>query len=108
MTKRCNHGECRSECLPLWVVALIVIIVSTLALLFPLIDTLGFAPNSGLFFGITPSGPAVGLVLVWVLAVLVGCRRKHESEFGCIIDSFGVPGFFGSAIFFSKGLGIHF
>jgi hypothetical protein len=75
--------------------------------MFPFLGALGITAQSGIV--ITSDYETAGAVaLLWALTILISTARKHENVFECLIDTFGIPGFVGSAIFFGKGIGIHF
>jgi hypothetical protein len=86
----------------------IVTIVSTLALLFPFLDALGTNSQQGVVITSETHGAAFAIGLLWILTITISTIRKHDHAVECLIDAFGFPGFIGSAMFFGKGLGIHF
>jgi hypothetical protein len=105
---RCQMDGCQSHLMPLWLVIPIVAIVSTLAIMFPFLDAIGFKAGQVVVF--TPGSYIIAgaLVLLWLLTIMVSGARRHEHAFECLIDTFGIPGLVGSVIFFGRGLGIHF
>jgi hypothetical protein len=105
---RCPALGCQSHLIPLWRVVFIVVIVSTFAIIFPFLDAIGLAPGQVIVLSVQNYVIACLLIMLWLLTIVVSTARKHEHVFECLIDTFGIPGFIGSVIFFGKGVGIHF
>ena len=105
---RCTVAGCQSHLMPLWLVIPIVAIVSTLAIMFPFLDAIGFKSGQVVVFTFQNYVVAGVLSLLWLLTIMVSSARRHDHAIECLIDTFGIPGFVGSAIFFGRGLGIHF
>jgi hypothetical protein len=96
--KRCSILKtCPGECLDPNTAMKIVVLTTTLAMAVPILDSLGLS-----------MGPLVPparftfeffiYVIVWLLAIVVGCARKHDNEVWCLIDSFGIPGIVAVAV----------
>lgn len=101
---RCPTVGCGSECVHPWLAAIIVVLASTLALIFPFLNAIGLKPNSSFFLGVNLPLTVV-ITLVWVISILLGCTRRHENEFVCFIDSFGIPGIVVAISYVGKSLG---
>jgi hypothetical protein len=75
----------------------IVVLTTTVAMAVPMLDSLGLS------MGPVAAPPQVTFgfflyLFVWLLAIIVGCARKHENEVWCLIDSFGIPGIVAVAV----------
>jgi hypothetical protein len=92
--RRSNDG-CRSECLSPWVSAPLAVLTCTTALVVPFASSLGLSLSSSFRIpGEVSQVPisAVVVALAWLIAVIVGATRRHESTIWCVIDSLGIPG----------------
>jgi hypothetical protein len=76
------------------------VIVATLALFIPILESVGINLNSPVTTPVGISYNLLGYIFVWSLAVIVGCVRKHENEIWCLVDSFGIPGIVAIAVGF--------
>jgi branched-subunit amino acid transport protein AzlD len=104
---RCKVSDCGSECVHNWIAAILVIAVTTLVLTFPFLDALGIKQNSAFVLDTGKYVAAGVLVGVWLIAIVVGCTRRHENELACVIDSFSIPGILAALFLIGQHFGIH-
>jgi hypothetical protein len=81
----------------------LAILCCTAALILPFASTFGLTSSSSFqipkeVLAIPVSSLVIGFV--WIISVLVGATRRHESTIWCVIDSLGIPGSL-AAIFYA-------
>jgi len=71
--------------------AFIVTIVATLILAKPTLESTGILLDSAFSTPFTIKFVTLSYVAGWVIAVVLGSTRKHESTMWCFIDAIGIP-----------------
>jgi hypothetical protein len=99
---RCEPTGCVKKLLVPWFANLIVFLACTLALSIPILDSVGLRITSAVTSGWHLTYLTIGLVLVWLISVLLGCAREHEAAWLCFLDSIGVPAIVTALVYGAK------